>query len=323
MKKYLFLTLKLSLVAIIFYFLFQKVHFNEIIEKLKHATLWPIITALLLFLVNRVITAKKWSLLLKFNDIHIPLLQLLRIVLVSHFLGLIIPTSLSVDLIRLTEIYKREKKMTANMSSLLADRLLSTLSMTLLSITAALYLWNTLNHHTLMIVILCALGLSLLILGIMTEPSYRLLNWILSYTSQWIRSPLSQKIHQKLTELHSSLVELLKDRKTFSLVLGLNFLLQFFRVTQFYLLFISLGTPVPFIIMMAYIPLIILITMIPITFQGFGVKEGVFVYLFGQIGIAPTITLSVSLMSYFLQLPGILLGALVFVFYKTFLHRDP
>jgi uncharacterized membrane protein YbhN (UPF0104 family) len=49
---------------------------------------------------------------------------------------------------------------------------------------------------------------------------------------------------------------------------------------------------------MAFLPLIYIAAMIPVSISGWGVRESVFVYFYGLIGVDPTTAFSVSVVNY-------------------------
>jgi uncharacterized membrane protein YbhN (UPF0104 family) len=53
----------------------------------------------------------------------------------------------------------------------------------------------------------------------------------------------------------------------------------------------------PFLLYIVIMPVIILITLLPISIAGLGVRELGFVYLFGQVGMPAEIALSLSLLT--------------------------
>jgi uncharacterized membrane protein YbhN (UPF0104 family) len=65
-----------------------------------------------------------------------------------------------------------------------------------------------------------------------------------------------------------------------------------------------------------YLPIINSVTAIPITISGFGVREGMYVKMFDEVGVASSTALALSLLGYIAALFWSLVGA---IFYLT--HR--
>jgi glycosyltransferase 2 family protein len=80
-----------------------------------------------------------------------------------------------------------------------------------------------------------------------------------------------------------------------------------------FLLVRSLGVPVGLLDTMVLAPLVILVLVLPISIGGWGLREGAMVGLLGIIGIAPAISLSVSILTGLLSTAVSLPGALVWL----------
>ena len=90
----------------------------------------------------------------------------------------------------------------------------------------------------------------------------------------------------------------------------LNVVVQVLRTLQIHFIFRSLGVSVPLAQEFAFVPIIVLLTLLPISYFGLGIKEGAFAYFFSSVGIPPSVSVSVSLITYPLIVLGLLPGAL-------------
>jgi uncharacterized protein (TIRG00374 family) len=75
----------------------------------------------------------------------------------------------------------------------------------------------------------------------------------------------------------------------------------------------AFGVHVPFLLFVVIVPVIILITLLPISIAGLGVREVGFVYLFGLAGISAEIALALSLLIRLLDLLMALPGAWFYI----------
>ena len=83
---------------------------------------------------------------------------------------------------------------------------------------------------------------------------------------------------------------------------------------MFMSLYLALGGEVTVIDCIAFIPLVYVAVLIPISVGGLGVREGTLIYLFGMVGVPPEISISVGLLSHVLQLVVGLPGLIPFLF---------
>ncbi len=72
-------------------------------------------------------------------------------------------------------------------------------------------------------------------------------------------------------------------------------------ISVVYLVFRAYGYEIPFMQHVALYPVIAILTLIPITVGGLGVREGFFVYFYSMIGVPAHIAVGVSLVIYALM----------------------
>jgi hypothetical protein len=84
----------------------------------------------------------------------------------------------------------------------------------------------------------------------------------------------------------------------------------------------SLGINLPFISLIAYIPLITIISLIPVTINGLGMRESAYVFLFSYYGIAREESLSLSLLFFATSVIASLVGGLLFIFIRRQNYKE-
>jgi len=315
---------KFIVIVLIFRWILQKIDLTEFRECLQQVSWFYFGFAFAVAIINRFITTAKWQLLLRHHGVPSPYFPLLRITFVSQFLGILLPSALGVDAFRLMQIQKREKNLTASVGSVFTDRMLAALAMAVLSFFAALMSLSIIQEKQIMITAMIFSGsLIVFIFFIMTPLPFKLLNSLKALVpsksvngGNLLKTPLLdvlKKIVRKTEEIHSFLPDLLSKWKLFGFIFLINCLFQFLRIVEVHFLFRALAVPVPWMLEIAFVPLIILLTFLPISFFGLGIKEGAFVYFFSRAGVSASIALSTSLLSYLLLLAGIVPGACFFL----------
>ena len=94
------------------------------------------------------------------------------------------------------------------------------------------------------------------------------------------------------------------------MILLLSFLFQVGMAWINDLLFKSFGIDVPFLHLLVIITIISVITMIPVSLNGLGVREAGYVFFFQSIGVPDGVALSVSLLFFFLVTISSLIGGI-------------
>lgn len=311
------LLIKLIFIVIVFTYLFHKVPISDIIATVKQAKIFPLFAALLMFTAIRIVTALKWNILLRHHGICEPFSHIVNIIFTSQFIGMIFPTSLGVDAVRFVQIQRDKKNLAATAGSIVADRILAVASLALLSIVSGtlLYFFSSLeNKKILLPVLYFAPPILMGFIFLMTSLPQILFDLTHKANRKFCNEhAFLTKIIEKAEEMHLMLYDLKKDRKMFASICSLNIIVQLGRVAEYYILFIALGAMVNPYYAIAVTPIIILLVLLPISPMGLGVKEGAFIYFFAQIGVAPDISITVSLLSHFLQFGGIIPGAVLFL----------
>jgi len=107
-------------------------------------------------------------------------------------------------------------------------------------------------------------------------------------------------------------------------VLGLSFCLQALGMGAVALLGAGIGIRLPISFYFASLPLVGIITLIPVSFNGIGIREGAFVYFFGLKGIAAEPAFGLGLLFFSVQLGLSLLGGVAYaggVHRRSILHK--
>jgi uncharacterized membrane protein YbhN (UPF0104 family) len=80
---------------------------------------------------------------------------------------------------------------------------------------------------------------------------------------------------------------------------------------------VALHIRVPFIYFVVFVPVITLLTMIPITLSGTGLREYGYLTLFGGIGFAPASCVALALLSLVMMVLSAVPGGIVYIFFRN------
>jgi hypothetical protein len=78
----------------------------------------------------------------------------------------------------------------------------------------------------------------------------------------------------------------------------------------------GIGVRLPFTALFVFVPVIITVTMIPVSISGLGVRESAFVVLFGLAGVPAGAAASISFLWYLSATVGSLTGLVEYVRYR-------
>ena len=117
-----------------------------------------------------------------------------------------------------------------------------------------------------------------------------------------------ESIVVKFARIQTLLLQFSRNRQALAKSMGLSFLLQLGIVYYHYLVAQQLKISISFLELLVFIPIIVVVTLLPISLGGLGLKEGLWVYLFSRIGLtteqALLLSLTITLLGWLLSLPG-------------------
>jgi len=245
--------------------------------------------------INPLISSNRWKIFLEVQGIKEHFLSLVKINFISLFLGIMLPSSTGFDAIRIYIIEKSNRNITgAGGASVIIERLLGFYILTLLGTAGALFILKHGFSYNLLLLIL-SLNICLALVFIIVKNKY-LCSKITGYLSK-------AKKMKKAAEYLSSLIYSINSfplKKVLVLTVPLIFLYQLSSVLCGALIFKSFGIDISVFYHLAFLPIIQIISIIPASLSGFGLREGGFIFFYGLIGISSNVCFMCSLLYYFM-----------------------
>ena len=249
-----------------------------------------VLGAVLLVFADRALMAWRWiALLAPVSETRPPLGTVLRIFFVSTFLGTFLPGSIGGDAVRAWSLARVGVGGHESMASVVMDRLLGVIA----------------------VFLMCGVGLALApqMLG-------ERIVWIgLAATAIGCAAALALAFNARIAaryRLFAALNTYRGHRAGLIAVLGASVLVQVIRVLQAWLLGLSLGIGAPLTAYFAFIPIILLVMLLPITFNGIGTSQAAFVWAFRYAGVADEAAFALSVLFVALGIVGNLPGAVLY-----------
>lgn len=280
---------KLLVTTALFIFIWQKINAQELITCLKKINLWIFFLGIWLYVLAQIISTYRWKLLLKAKDINVSFKKLISFYFVGMFFNMFLPTLIGGDLTRSYDLSRHTKKISDSIVSIFTERLLGLLALIFIVLLSLIFTYQKINEPIIAIFVLSVTALIFLAVFILSYNYF--FNKILLFIKIFRKAHLTEevkKIHENFLAYRDHKLVLLK-------VFNLSFLVQLFNILIYYFIAQSLGLKIPFIYFALFIPIIALIAMLPISFQGLGIREGVSVFLFGRLGVSPAYAVSLSL----------------------------
>lgn len=311
MKRY---TKYLQLIATIgiYIFLFLKfdIKLSSIISDIKCG--WYLLVGVFCRLVIvQTIAMNRWRIFLHCSNIEEDVWTLTKISFVSSFLGTILPSSQGGDMMRMYYIEKKHhfskgESSTAS-SSVLVERMIGFFILALIGLVACSIIPNfDGKRHVLFIIIIINVSLWILIFIITNKKCYYKLSSLLTSKKRY------SKILLFLEKTHHSLVVFPYRRVLLPSAL-LICALQITTITILYFVFCAFDISIPFYIHLAFYPIIAILSIIPISISGLGIREGFFVFFYSLVGVPSALAVKISLINYCTEvLSAAIMGGIIF-----------
>ena len=298
----------ITLIAVIV----SRVNLDDVWSAFARADKWLITGAFLLYFIGLCVIASRWKLLLSVQGVTASLFTLIKSMIVAVFFNNFLPSTVGGDAMRAYDTWKMGGGKTQSVSIVLIDRLLGIFTLFIFALLALLSTSievSFIPDVKLWILVAVVAGFA----GI----------FILFFKA----GVISHYLHQHDQSRPNMFIRFLeKIFDVFAVYNGkpgvlftalmLSVLLQLNVIFHYYLLALSLGIDVPLQSMFIIIPVAIVVMMIPVSINAIGIREAIFVTMFGLYGVSNADALAFAWMSFVLITILGVIGGIVFMLRK-------
>jgi len=274
--------IKLIITIAIFYFLFKEIDFVEFSKIIFNSHGGWILVALLMQLTSTYLAAYRWfkiSQLLVFKE-------KLSFYVQSYFKGTffnqVLPSSIGGDAVRIIDLTRKKYEKKEAFYGVFVDRVVGLVGLLVLNLLATLIFFGTFdNDFSLLIIIITVSGIS----------GFALLFQLhrLTFLADIKFLNLFVRLANRLNSLYASRVLLIKH-------ISISVIVHLFSVLTMYGLSLALGLDLSFQTLLIAVPPVFLLTIVPISLAGWGVREGAMIGIFMLIGADQTKVLAMSIL---------------------------
>jgi glycosyltransferase 2 family protein len=311
-KKTLKFLIKAGISVSLLVIILTNIDWETALKNISSANLTLLFWALVLNLVERAELTYKWNLLIRIRGIIVSFGRLFLINSIGGFLGMFLPSSLGTDVVRGFYLAKNNSEKSVSFSSIFVDRVLGMFSLLLLCLISIFFAGEIISQFDFQvyIIIISAAVIILFYFFQKKETAF--------FLQKIIKKVKHQKILEKGLKLHASILEYKKFPKTLLFTFIITLFVQITRILTYYLVALAFGVSVPFVYFILFIPIIMLVIMIPISIGGLGVREGTFVAFFTLAGMSMNDAIIISFISSFIDtINTVLLGGGGYLFYNS------
>jgi glycosyltransferase 2 family protein len=311
MKTKLFAFMKIAITALLFVYLFRKIDFRQFGSALHSARLDLLATAFLVLMLGHYICIYRWRMLMRPLMPILSLGQLIGIYCIGLFFNLTFPTVVGGDVVKMYYAGKPSKSYAQSFAATFLDRDVGMLAMMLIA-CCAIVLYP---------VLVPGVGVSLIVwggfaafvvgnIGIFSPYFHRLLTALL------LRLHMS-KIALKVTTISDAFQIMSKHKALLIGSLLISLFNQLLVIAVTWIMALGLHIHVSFVYFLIFIPVITLISMIPLSVNGMGLREAAFLSLFSAIGVAPASCIVLGILSSIVIILSSLPGGIVYIFFRN------
>ena len=295
---------RLLVTAAILAYLLSSIDLGASIHAMVRVDPWWFAFTLLLVAVDRVVMAIRWLLLLRAAEVDIPAAVALRIFLRSSFVGSFLPAGVGADAARAYEIASRTSRGSQAVASVGIDRVLGLVAIAVLGI-AGLAGWA---QH-----VEPALRLRLTAVAALGGGATLAVFWI----DKVARAAVPARWHGtrwgwRVLRLGDAIGAYRQHPKVLARVMALSITVQLVRVFQGYGLGRGLGIAVGIDYYLVFMPIAMLVLLLPVSISGFGLPQAAIVWLLRPVGVPDAESLALSTLLIVIGIMGNLPGAVLY-----------
>lgn len=289
------------------YWIIRDLELKRVGLVIADANITLLLLAFLMFFLGYLITALRWRMLLLAQGVNARIGFLVQSFMVAIFFNNLLPSTIGGDIVRVYDSWRLGNSRSGAASVVVVDRLMGLLALAsyaLITVMAARQLTDLVPALPALV-----LGATLAVGG---------LAWFVFFAPRRLYQSLEQYLDRRTTQpwriiakISSAFSAFRGRRDLLVRTFGLSLLLQLNVIVHFIIVSWALGIDIPVLAMFTMIPLSIFVTMLPVSINGIGLREGVFVFFFSAYGIDAVEAIAFAWIALgFVMLQGVIGGIL-------------
>jgi uncharacterized protein (TIRG00374 family) len=282
---------------------------GNIYHNIRHVRFIYLVYGLVPYLLFIIVSAWRWQVLLDYKRFQIPVMKTLGIYFIATFFNNFLPTTIGGDVMRV--FYSMKRRKADALATVLVDRILGFVGLFIFALCAVLYLVMRKGQTEFLPLMIFGLVAIVIITYVFFSKN------VYEKVSPFLDKIVFLRIGERLNKLHSSTTDFSGAWGTIIGCTVFSIIIQALLAIGPYVVMRGMGIDhvsiVPFFI---YIPIINVVSIIPISFNALGVREYFYIVLFARVGVLGEQAVAISLVSFFLYFLLSLIGGVIFIFYR-------
>jgi uncharacterized protein (TIRG00374 family) len=291
-----------------FALIFMHVGWVRLVGELKQLSVITLVVAVGIAITGTILSIGKWQTILRAQGFEVPFRRLLRIYLVCWFFSMVTVGGTGAYVYRVWALSRDTKSAGVAGATLVVDRVADLAGATLLviaglGITAPMFgAWQVGIGAVSLAMLFGFAGYVLLGGG-----SVHLFG-----VARFLPAAWGNRLRRVAEEFLASARQVGKSGTLWLRILILSLAFLFMSILMNYSVSHLQGWNVPWRYFFAFIPLVGLVSLLPLTVNGIGLSQWVYVYLFAQVGLSPQRALLLSLLILAITVAWALVGGALY-----------
>ncbi len=269
------------------------------------------LVALAIHLSGIVIRTFRWAILVKSLEVRVSFGRLFYLYMAGTFFNTFLPTGIGGDVVKIIDLAPESGGARA-FSTVFADRLTGILGTSLIALCVAIIDPADVPPLVVALVIFVTGGI---LVATLLLTQQKLIDRVMRHVPGWSKLLTKGKVRR----IYEALTSYSPGAIVRSTLISLPFTLTL--IASQYALALSLDVKVPVQYFALFIPLTALVQMLPISFNGLGVREGAFQALFSTVDVPGEQAVAISLLYYVLRVITGLIGGLMYLIGNLYTAR--
>jgi glycosyltransferase 2 family protein len=281
--------------------LLSRVDFGAVISEVRKVSSATFAIVAILILAQALIAAVRWHYIMRYLSVAIPFSQTLQVFWIGLFATVVLPGSVTGDGVRMWMLSRCGTRPSKCVNSVLLDRVAALTGLCLLVAASLPFVDDRVAGAPIRYAVAV-----LLVVGVVAGLS---LGLCLRPPESWLRFRAARVALSVSNDLRALCLPITRPLG----LVGVSIAAIACNTLVIFLLVRNLGVPVALSDCITFGSIVILVTTLPVSLGGWGLREGSMVGLFALIGVAPAVSLSASLLIGLLTTMACLPGALVWL----------
>jgi uncharacterized protein (TIRG00374 family) len=307
-RRWLRIGLQLAVSGGLLAYLLWKIDLGVTLSYIRSSNPAYLVGAIAIFIATFWPMAWRWQLLLASKGIHEPLGWLGKLYLIGYSASQVLPTGIGGDAVRILEHARRRPRKKGEVAgAVIMERVVGAAGLLLLASVGLALAVGRYDNVELLIELeaACVAVLVVIVVVVFSRRTNAVLHTHVFPRTRAVR--LDRALSSVWTALHGYR----SQRSTLAATVALTVGVQFVRTISIWLCGEAVGIDVSLLVYVILGPLLFLVTMVPITINGLGVRESFFVFFLGRFGVGADEAFAAGFLFFTVTIASAIPGALI------------